>query len=681
MSGVLAPERVAALGFCPDCYATGATVLVVPGQARCRAHLFDPRVLVETARGGQTRLTVPAGARRRIAHPTGVQTPCVPCAAAGRDIQGMPRDGDGSEALCIPCWRGRADRREAAERPRLVAELRQRLQDADAPQSCAACGEPEPVSSCWLCGYSWLAQARADHEHALAVQAHAQALADAAVEQRFAQIAQRAEAEQRVAALAAWIDRLTETLAAFHAGDSWGRPVWQLADLLARDAAARVSRRGRRSALGRVCAVLAVNADRRSGRRAMPGRADTAVLAGCGSTRPVTDAWRRAEALGWHTRTEQGRRLSFVERCATGRGRARTVFDITALHQGPLHRAEPAVQTAHLAAALDVMADLAEHARTLLAAAQDHADELHAGGWVDYPEQIRRRQMRQAVAAARDHARHQATNFRTPHTVSQAMSVYSSLVRGYLFLSANTSTRASGNRLRRRNNGASRSPRSGGGRGGSECGRPPHLQRPRPIQEPCAPPRPRRRPSWTAWAYDLAQALTETDHWRWLRDAPLPRIAATLGATLGPEWTAGALTAWIRHTRTRPLLANPTNPTAYLRAVLEDALTTSAAPPHPARRHTEHRRRLVTAQAATAATANTTTREQWAAREQARQAERDGPGHSRHTALAVARAATRGDHTAARTIAATTPPARTTDEDWPHTAQPGSGLPAGGLDR
>ncbi|WP_019871473.1 hypothetical protein [Salinispora oceanensis] len=131
------------------------------------------------------------------------------------------------------------------------------------------------------------------------------------------------------------------------------------------------------------------------------------------------------------------------------------------------------------------------------------------------------------------------------------------------------------------------------------------------------------------------------------------------------------------------LLANPTNPTAYLRVLLEDALTTSAAPPHPARRWTEHRRRIVTAQAATAATANNATREQWAVREQARQDERAGPGHSRHTALAAARAAGRGDHTAARTIAATatTPKPRRNDEEWPHTAQPGQGIPPGGLDR
>ncbi|MEH0830840.1 hypothetical protein V6U84_63125, partial [Micromonospora sp. CPCC 205714] len=275
----LSPDRVTALGYCPDCYATGTVSLVVAGQSRCHTHLADQRLLVEFTGTGQARLASTPGARRRPVYPTGLQTPCVSCAAAGRDKQGLPRDGEGSEALCWSCWRSRTDRQGARQRQRLVAELRERL-DVDEPAGCAACSEPEPVPTCWLCGYSWLAQARADHEHAVALEA-------AATAARFAQLAEVTEARERVDALTAWTNRLAETVTAFQTGESWGRPVWLLADALARDTPARVSRRGRRSALGRVCAVMAVNADRRSGRRAMPGRAETAELAGCDSTRPV----------------------------------------------------------------------------------------------------------------------------------------------------------------------------------------------------------------------------------------------------------------------------------------------------------------------------------------------------------------------------------------------------------
>jgi hypothetical protein len=653
----LSPDGVVALGYCLDCYATGGVSLVVPGQRRCRTHLVDQRLLVEVTGTGQARLAVAAGVRRRPVYPTGVQTPCVSCAAAGRDKQGLPREGEGSEALCWSCWRGRTDRQAARQRRRLVAELRERV-DVDPPSGCAACGEPEPVPTCWLCGYSWLAQARADHEQARLLDA-------AATAARFAQLAEVTEARERVDALTAWTERLTETVSAFQAGESWGRPVWLLADALARDAAARVSRRGRPSAYGRVCAVLAVDADRRSGRRALPGRAVTAELAGCDSTRPVTDAWRRAEALGWCVRTEQGRRLSYAERCATGRAQARAAFDITPLHRGPLHHSEPAAQAAYLADALDILAGLLEHARGLLAAAQQHADTLdaRAGGWVEYREQIRRRQMRQAVAAARDQARHQATNFRTPHTVSTAMSVYSCWSRGLLISPPPTPTTPY-RRQSRRKNGASRSPTtSGPGRGPA---RPHSLQRPRPL-EGC---RDRSRPEWAAWAYDLARAVRA--RWRWLRSAPLPHIAATLGAALGPHWTAEALDTWVRQARTWPLLTEPRNPVAYLRALVDDALTGPAVPPHPARRHAEHRRALVAQQAAGQ-------REHHRAAREARDQGVAAPGRrspAAEAALAAIRARTPG-HLRRTDRVALLDGTGLDDCDWPEVAQPGTGLPPG----
>ena len=651
-----------ALGYCPDCYATGTVALVVPGAGRCRAHLVDQRLLVETTSAGQARLAVPAGTRYRPIYPTGVQTPCVACAAAGVDRLGLPRDGATSDPLCIPCWRGRTDRRDAADRRRLVAELRERL-DVDETAGCAACGEPNPVPTCWLCGYSWLAEARADHEHA-------QALEAAAITTRFAQLAERTDAEQRVAELTAWINRLTETLAAFHAADSWGRPVWLLADLLARDAAARTNRRGRRSALGMVCGILAVDSDRRSGRRAMPGRSVTAELAGCGdSTRPVTDAWRRAEALGWCVRVEQGRRLTYAERCATGRSQARAVFDIA-----PLHWGDPAARATHIPAALEILADLLDHARTLLYAAQERVDELdaRAGGWVDYREQVRRQRMRRAVATARDQARQQATNFRTPHTVSSAMSVYSSLSRGLLISPPISPTPSSVDRHSRRKGGASRSSTrsSEADRG---CARPPRVQRPRPAQRHGGTSRPlRARPEWSGWAYALARTVQE--RWPWLRSTPLPRVAATLGAALGPDWTAETLDAWVRHSRCRPLLAEPDSPVAYLRAVLEDALTGPAAPPYPARRHTEHRRALVATQAVEQHDQQNQARADQEGRERA--ATRRGQrSPTAEAALAAVRARTSGRLRRADRAAALESAAG--ECEWPVVARPGAGLPPG----
>ncbi|MEU0155548.1 hypothetical protein [Micromonospora fulviviridis] len=547
-----------------------------------------------------------------------------------------------------------------------MAELRERL-DVDGPAGCAACGEPEPVPTCWLCGYSWLAQARVDHEHAVALEA-------AATAARFAQLAEVAEARERVDALTAWTNRLTETVTAFGNGDSWGRPVWLLADALARDATARTSRRGRRSALGRVCAVLAVNADRRSGRRAMPGRAETAELAGCDSTRPVTDAWRRAESLGWCTRTEQGRRLSYAERCATGRAQARATFDITPLHCGPLHHSDRAAQTAYLADALDILAGLLGHARRLLAAAQESVDALdaRAGGWVDYREQVRRRQMRQAVAVVRDQARHQATNFRTPHMVSSAMSVYSCLFRG-LLISPSIASAPSKDRQSRRKDGASRSSTmSAAGRGPARSHA---VQRPRPAQGPGGASRPARpRPEWAEWAYDLARAVQA--RWVWLRSAPLPRVAATLGAALGPDWTAEALDTWVRQARARPLLAEPRNPVAYLLAVLKDALTGPAAPPLPARYYTEHRRAMVSEQAAMQREHQEAVRA--SQNHHGRAVTRSGRrSPATEAALAAIRARTPGHlrRTDRAALLAAAPAAA--ECEWPEVAQPGAGLPPG----
>ncbi|SCL43869.1 hypothetical protein GA0070606_0061 [Micromonospora citrea] len=134
---------------------------------------------------------------------------------------------------------------------------------------------------------------------------------------------------------------------------------------------------------------------------------------------------------------------------------------------------------------------------------------------------------------------------------------------------------------------------------------------------------------------------------------------------------------WIRQSRGgRELLDAPNRPLGYLRSLLDESLTGDAEPPHPARRYDAHRdqvaaacRRDVVDQAAAVATARDAARAEWHSREQARQAERAGPGTGRHAALAAARAAARGDHAAARAIAATDV------QDWPAVAQPGAGLP------
>ncbi|WP_026190074.1 hypothetical protein [Salinispora mooreana] len=618
-------------------------------------------VWVETTRTGQTRLVAPAGARRRITHPTGVQTPCVSCASVGRDTQGLPRDGDGSEALCIPCWRTRTD----AARRRHAAELRAAALEAslvaDEAAVCAACGGEEPSPSCWLCGWSWLAQARADHEHA-------QELDAAAVEHRFAQLAERTRAEQTVAELAGWVDRLRTTIQECATGGRHERAVHLLADVLAREAAARVSSRGRRSKLALVCGVLAVD---QAARITRPGRARTAELAGV-TERTVTDCWAKAEALEWMERTVQGRRLSFEQRCATGRTYDRAEFDLA--HLGGLERA--AARAPYLPAALLVLDELLAHALVLLEAAHDGVDALQAraGELTDQAALVRRAQLRAAVAAARDTAltgaeliaAAQLGNFFPPRAASTGMSVYSCWFRG--FGCPPSSAHPTSGDPSRGNSGASRSPTTAG-RGGAH-----RVARPRTGQGQCAnPQRPRSRPEWHGWAYPLARDVQRA--LEWLEGVPLPRVAATIGARLGPDWTAEAVLAAIGRSRGgRELLAAPDRPLGYLCSLLEDALTGEHEPPHPARRRERHLQKTA------AATARDATREQWAAREQARQAERAGPGHGRHAALAAARAATRGDHTAARTIAATAPKPRGTDEDWPHTAQPGSGLPAGGLD-
>ncbi len=640
---------------------------VVAGRSGCRVHLVDERPLLETDRSGQLRIGVPAQARRRPVYPTGQQAACVRCAAAGVDRLGVSREGAGSDPLCQSCWRGRQDRAAAGERRRLVAVLRERL-DVGVPEGCGACGSAHPVPECWLCGWSHLAAARAAQEAVDAAEAAREA-------ERFALLAEVTEAEGRVDELAGWVARLRAVVDGYPAGSGRSRAVELLADLLARDAAARSTARGRPGALARVAGVLAVDADWRSGRRAMPGRARSAELAGC-TERAVTAAWSRAAGLGWAVRTEAGRRLSLAERVETGRAQDRACYDLV-----PLHRGDPAGRAGYVPAALAVLADLVEHAAALLAAAQEHLDGLRAraGGWVERPEAARRDELRAAVATSVERVRAAVRapidggNLFPPHMVSQGEYLSSCSYRGLAF-SPPIAPLASQGRRSRREKRASRSSTTEGRAVRPGCGGSPRAQRPRPGQAVSAGPRARRaRPQWAGWAYDLARAVQ--GRWVWLAGVPRARVAATLGAALGPDWTAEALDAWVRRARSRPLLVEPRDPLAYLRAVLEDALTGPDAPPHPAARHTRHQRVLAAMQAAVQRERRDQARA--AEAEQAQAAARPGArSAAAEAALAAIRARTPGHlRRADRAALLDAPPAGGGECEWPDVAPPGGGLP------
>ncbi|MFY1599822.1 hypothetical protein [Micromonospora sp. WMMD737] len=568
----------------------------------------------------------------------------------------------------MSCWRGRDARRLAAEARAAEVALDDDVDDVD--EGCAACGEPEPSPTCWLCGYSWLAAAREAFERDQVAEA-------AAVEQQFALLAERTDAESRVAELAAWVERLRTTVESYAAGGGRGRAVELLADLLTRDAAARVSRRGRPSMLARVAGVLAVDADYRSGRRALPGRARSAELAGC-TERAVTAAWARCEALGWAERTRQGGKLSLAERTELGRYNDRAEFDLA-----PVHRGEAAVRASYVPLALLVLDELMQHALGELAAAQDDVDALVArtASVVDHAALARRVQLRLAASTARDTlladveaiatAQIETGNSFPPRLASQGEYLSSCLSRGFaqpLSIAPAGSVEPSRGEKR-----ASRSSSTSEGRRASRS-----VRRPRPIERACAPSRRSRpAPEWIGWAYDLARAAQRA--FEWLEPAPLPRVAALLGSRLGPRWTMPDLLDWIRQSRDgRELLDAPKRPLGYLRSLLDESLTGNVEPPHQARRYDQHRaqvaadhRREVAEQAAVSAAAMATHRAGWNERDTVAQAERAGPGAGRHAAIAVARAAARGDHAAARAIAAAP------ESDWPETAQPGCGLPVG----
>jgi hypothetical protein len=610
---------------------------------------------------------------------SGLRVPCSPCAAAGRDAWGMPERVEGDPTpLCLTCWRRRE--RQAGRRGQAVDDVPVEWVE-DLPVECAACGSLDPDPGCWLCGWSWLADADAENERWVAEQQEA-------VDEQFARLAAREQDAERVAWLTGWVARLRQVLAAYADPDRrgaavsprWGRAVELLADALARDALERAAgtARGRPSAFRMVAAVMAVDADFRSGRRAMPGRAQCAELAGV-SERAVSTAWKRGVAIRAWRRTVLGRRLTLAERVESGRGNDRAVYDLRPVHRS----ADPAARDAMVPAALAALDELLGWNLQLLVDAERALDAHDAPyrGTGRAPDaatiatRADRVRLRQAVAATRTAAitlaGHLSTaNICTPHTVSRGECV-SSCLRGLALTFVD-----------RGNLGARRRPRRGRGKGeggasrsstrtaradlggdGSVVARPDGTQ---PVRHPRTPyrkggpspvngvfgpeatpgPRRRRRPEWHDWAYRLAHGLRKL--WPWLRYEPLDLVAATLGARLGPRWSAADVVDFIERSRAgRGLPVVIHTPVGLLRDLLEEALTGELQPPYPARRHTEHQRELAerrraasVAAAAARRAAAEAARAEHAQRDAIAVRDRRGPGLAAARAVAAA-AATR----------------------------------------
>jgi hypothetical protein len=185
----------------------------------------------------QATVTLPSGQARwvlpsvpRVPYATGVQVPCVPCAAKGRDRKGLPDRFEGDPTpMCKSCWTAERRKRDKAASDALVFDLVAGIWEAEEAARCEACGQVEPSPRCWLCSFTYLARARAEHEREVAGLAELAAEVEAArlaeVEHRFARIAAVTTAEERVRLLEAWIARCRVALTSFEAGGGMGRPV------------------------------------------------------------------------------------------------------------------------------------------------------------------------------------------------------------------------------------------------------------------------------------------------------------------------------------------------------------------------------------------------------------------------------------------------------------------------
>ena len=185
--------------------------------------------------------------------------------------------------------------------------------------------------------------------------------------------------------------------------------------------------------------------------------------------------------------------------------------------------------------------------------------------------------------------------------------------------------------------------------------------------------KPRKRPDWHDWAYPLAYELRKL--WTWLHGQPVQLVASTLGARLGPRWTAAAVVDFVDRCRAgRALPVEKHTPVGLLRDLLEDALTGELQPPLPARRRDGHLQQRAEARWA-ALEAEAEARRAAAAHARAAHAERDRvAAGARNGGVALARAtlahlgrsagaASRQRHGGVGETA----------EAWPATRQPGSG--------
>ena len=383
---------------------------------------------VVTLPSGQSRFAFPLVPRS--AYVTGQQEPCTDCAAAGLPGQGVSRDGPGSAPLCLGCWRAR-QRHEprrgslTPEEAGWLAELEEQLacpacrpgavpREVDLPPAAVAArrhqrrrdrarGRSGPTprrtpavassekptrTGCWRCGEaSWLASAREVFE---ADQEQAAADAERVDELRAGQRRARrrvTRARRRLAYVQAWHDRVAGVVQAMPKLTKTGsrgrlrlkagpgakaRPVWLIADFLARTAAERaergVSGRGRPSQHPLVVGVMAIAADPAGGKRSMAGLRPTAAFAGV-TSRTVTNAWAYSEQVGATELQEEGRTCSLAEREETGLHRMRAVYDFTALHTSPFEP-EP-----FLGAAAGVVATLLQRAVQLVDEHQVVLDE------------------------------------------------------------------------------------------------------------------------------------------------------------------------------------------------------------------------------------------------------------------------------------------------------------------
>jgi hypothetical protein len=438
--------------------------------------------------------------------------------------------------------------------------------------ACEACGSPDPDASCWLCGPRWLRELDADWEAEQARAAAERAAEDARVIQVMEAFA---DVEARAALLARYVERFAAALADYEAGRAYA--VELVADAIAREAAARGTRRGRPSSAADVAAVLAVDGDPRIGRHALPGRDHTAELVGC-STRAVTRAWEALEAAGWCRRVRQGGSLPLARRAELGRSMDRAEFQLRLLIAEDCAGHGP-----HMAAAAAVYAALLARTAEMLAEAQAELDALRRahGGRQEPGEVARRARLRYVVRQALSAPRlattvHQEGNFVSPSGGLQVSTEGSGLTWG---LSSPEKSHQSGHLLVRpagRDGFSGASPTiRGRARDDLGCPRPPHPQRPRTLGvSGRGSRRQARRPEWAAWAYRVAAELRHV--WDFLDGEPIHRLAATLGGRLAPRhpdgpWTAERLVDVAEAGRSgMRLLAAPQRRLAYLRSLLDE---------------------------------------------------------------------------------------------------------------